>query len=695
MNRLKRLFSTLLAFAIALTPVFTFSGRAFAETGVVMQEANDETDRDELFEKIAIEPFRSAESIIPEEFNEHDYNALLSFLETVDSNGIKNGSKLWENYSAEDPSTWESIHFDADGSITGVQLFPYAYDRLNPPDFPDEANAPVGSLDLSNCESLYNVSIDCCLVESVDFSGCTNLETVSVTRTACRTYSVEECINCWGVIANENPYLTTFDVSTLDRLGELCVYLNGIETLQFGPRNSRLMLLECIANRITELDTSCLPSLSVLYLSDGDYLCPVDNVISELNLSSNPELTTLVCNRMNLSELDLSHCPNLRVLSADDCPLEMLNISGCTMLYDISVARTNLDDIDLTEIESLERVNVYGIPLGTEGIERNISIHPEISDLNIGNTGTTAFDSSTRSEFNNLILSDNPLINVTASASNIWADNLTSLENAEFTLVGNDSLFSFNGTDPEKINVEAERLTAIYCSGCDLNELPDFVLNSMWLRTLDCSNNNLTGVLDTTSMSSYMSSLNCSNNPITELNIGEKHYQSLDCTNTKITSLHIENGVDSYYSCDFAVSGSGYIGIRFNRTLKTVESPYGGTYTAAVLQGMLIATPESGNVPRGWSDGDGNMLSQGAEYEFEIYQNSSFCAHFADIGDCPEGDADGDGRITIADANYIARHALGLAPLPDFTIGICDVNNDDTITIADAVFVMRIAMGLM
>ncbi len=51
----------------------------------------------------------------PEFYNEHDLNAALSFLETADSNGVKNGTKLWADYDANDPETWISVGWTEDG----------------------------------------------------------------------------------------------------------------------------------------------------------------------------------------------------------------------------------------------------------------------------------------------------------------------------------------------------------------------------------------------------------------------------------------------------------------------------------------------------------------------------------------------------------------------------------------------------
>ena len=116
MNRKTRLPAALLAAAVALiAAVFPLLSVKYGS--IAAEPAYSATEQlPRLYESAArrtanrTAPKLSAKnpSANSEFYNEHDLNAALSFLETADSNGVKNGTKLWADYDANDPETFPS-----------------------------------------------------------------------------------------------------------------------------------------------------------------------------------------------------------------------------------------------------------------------------------------------------------------------------------------------------------------------------------------------------------------------------------------------------------------------------------------------------------------------------------------------------------------------------------------------------------
>ena len=127
-----------------------------------------------------------------EDLDEHDYNAVRSFLEIKDENGVKNGEKLAAInglvYDPDDPGTWsaysepnypkyldgfddirfESTNFlwDENGRLCCIFM-----------DFEDSTqDAPVGSLDLFGCSRLGWLYVSGLEITEIDVTACDSPE---------------------------------------------------------------------------------------------------------------------------------------------------------------------------------------------------------------------------------------------------------------------------------------------------------------------------------------------------------------------------------------------------------------------------------------------------------------------------------------------------------------------------------------
>ena len=106
-------------------------------------------------------------SAVPEGYNEHDYLALLAFLET-ESEGKTNGERLNPSYRKENPATWtykrwddtcELAKWDEEGYLTEVYALVESYEL-------------AGTLDLSGCERLDEVSLSSESKLALDVTDC-------------------------------------------------------------------------------------------------------------------------------------------------------------------------------------------------------------------------------------------------------------------------------------------------------------------------------------------------------------------------------------------------------------------------------------------------------------------------------------------------------------------------------------------
>ena len=181
----------------------------------------------------------------------HDRNAIRTFLEIKDENGVRNGEKMNERYSPDDPNTWCYSPIDKedrvwkDGYVGYIDLVEWRYDsvagiRIEP--FVQKRTSSdigfVGELDLSNCKSLEYAIINGNNIETINFEGCEalfeayitdtkSLETLNVTGTNIYRFQITNAINLKTVLPSPVKSIT-FSTSGcgLKQIDWICTYLN-------------------------------------------------------------------------------------------------------------------------------------------------------------------------------------------------------------------------------------------------------------------------------------------------------------------------------------------------------------------------------------------------------------------------------------------------------------------------------------
>ena len=117
-------------------------------------------------------------------------------------------------------------------------------------------------------------------------------------------------------------------------------YGKNIESLKGIEYFTKLEILECPYNKITELDMSSNLALKSL----GCYR----NQLTQLNVSGNSELTSLSCGDNQLTALDVSSNPNLTLLDCHNNQLTSLNLSNNDKLMSLNCDNNQLTFLELS-----------------------------------------------------------------------------------------------------------------------------------------------------------------------------------------------------------------------------------------------------------------------------------------------------------------------------------------------------------
>ncbi|MBR4636228.1 MAG: hypothetical protein IKO51_07685 [Clostridia bacterium] len=158
---------------------------------------------------------------VPAGYNEHDYDAMAAFLETVDSRGVKNGRKLNLDYSVDDPSTWRNINW---AEIGGEKRLVSAL---------IENRSLVGTLDLSDCSGLYWLACYYNDLDALSVANCTEMIELFCFEDHLKSLDIANC-TALRYLSCANNELTELDVTCCPDL----------------------YLLNCCGNKFTELDLS-------------------------------------------------------------------------------------------------------------------------------------------------------------------------------------------------------------------------------------------------------------------------------------------------------------------------------------------------------------------------------------------------------------------------------------------------------
>ena len=155
-------------------------------------------------------------------------------------------------------------------------------------------------------------------------------------------------------------------------LTHLALFRPGLQSKRIPEMSFRLpALTHLLCNRVglSELDLSSVPNLKCLNLGWENlttldissvpqltYLCCGETQITKLDLSNVPTLTSLVLEANQLTELDLSNVPMLKALHCGQSLLTKLDLSKVPMLTTLFCSGNNLVELDIRCLEDIKEL---------------------------------------------------------------------------------------------------------------------------------------------------------------------------------------------------------------------------------------------------------------------------------------------------------------------------------------------------
>lgn len=360
-------------------------------------------------------------SIGPEE----GYNEYGAFIESLD--GIEYMTNL-ESLRIE-ACDWDNVNGLYTGKLKKVDLSKnVALKELY------LTYCPLNELNVSSLVNLEKLDCSSCFLESLDLSNNTRL-----THLRCGMDNALEELDL-----TNNPELIELCCGH-DGTGRIFVqdYPEGRDLMHGNKltrldlsRNTKLEVLDCVANFLTELDLSANTNLKVLYCS-ANKLTKIDlsrnqklvfadmgtdlggitfpthlgNYLSSMDFSNHPELENLRLSANSLTHLGLSGCPKLRELICDHNELQSIDISGCKNLTSVLCDYNKLTEMDFSSNQKLSWISCAGNGIS----EIDLTANTELSTLNMDYTLIEELNLDNYQQLRNIDCSYTPLNNLKVS----------------------------------------------------------------------------------------------------------------------------------------------------------------------------------------------------------------------------------------------------------------------------------------
>lgn len=223
--------------------------------------------------------------------------------------------------------------------------------------------------------------------------------------------------------------------------------------------------LNCKENDISDLNLS--ENLKLTYLD-----CTYNYLNSELDLSKNIELKTLICRNMKLENLNLENNTKLEKLDFTNNRVKNIDLSKNTNLIELICENNNLESLDLINNTKLKILNFKLNGLKNIDLSKNL----ELEDLNCSqNWSLGKLDLSSNKNLTKL---------------NCFFCGLTDLKLAE-----NNSIKDLNCEKNNLKELDLSKSPNLTVLKCSVNELEKLDLsNNSNIDYLNCSENKLTSL---------------------------------------------------------------------------------------------------------------------------------------------------------------------------------------------------------
>ena len=375
-------------------------------------------------------------------------------------------------------------------SLKGIEFFT----ELQQFYYSGSVNLPtnIQTIDLSKNTKLRRLRVDKMGLTSLDISMLTQLESLDCAWNQLTTLDVSKNTNLTSLNCTMNQ-LTALDVSKNKKLTYLdCGSLGG-STMLIGTRQdalpantittldvsmlTELETLKCGSNKLTALDISKNKKLKYLDcgldpnfgvysvgINEGVLVTHTGNQIQSLDISNNPELTTVRCRDNVLKTLDTSKNPKLEDLDLMFNNIATLDVGKNTSLKYLNCSYNSLSTLDVTRNTSLNGLYCSNNSLSTLDVTRNTSLE----EFKCSKNSLSTLDVTRNTSLETLYCSGNSL-------STLDVTRNTSLK---YFKCSNNPLSNLNVTNNTQ-------LLWLYFEGCNLKSIDLSRNNSLTELRLD------------------------------------------------------------------------------------------------------------------------------------------------------------------------------------------------------------------
>ena len=199
------------------------------------------------------------------------------------------------------------------------------------------------AIDLSNLPELEVVVLSGNKISSVDLTHNPKLKGFHGEKMALTSLDLSKCPELTLIQCSQNYDLKTVDLSMLPNLEVFKADLIGLKSIDVS-HNPKLKQLHLGGNKLTTLDLSKNPLLEELNLNNNKKLSSLDF------LSTLPELKMLTIKKTNLTvDPDFSKNTKLEYINMASCGFKKVDLSHNPMIKKLYCERNELTELDLTK----------------------------------------------------------------------------------------------------------------------------------------------------------------------------------------------------------------------------------------------------------------------------------------------------------------------------------------------------------
>ena len=208
-------------------------------------------------------------------------------------------------------------------------------------------NCMLKSIDLSKLPELEVVVLSGNKISSVDLTHNPKLKVFHGEKMALTSLDLSKCPELTLIQCSQNYDLKTVDLSMLPNLEVFKADLIGLKSIDVS-HNPKLKQLHLGGNNLTTLDLSKNPLLEELNLNLNKKLTSLDF------LSDLPELKMLTIKKTNLTvDPDFSKNTKLEYINMANCGFKKVDLSHNPMISKLFCERNELTELDLTKAPKL------------------------------------------------------------------------------------------------------------------------------------------------------------------------------------------------------------------------------------------------------------------------------------------------------------------------------------------------------